>query len=108
MSRVPCAATCECGSGSGCIGPVARSDSGGRDGSSSTSCVIVARAASTIASESRLGCERIPPVEAGDEKDGPGMEATATAPSPACDTEEVEAYAADDGSGGVSAVESNT
>jgi hypothetical protein len=64
------------------------------------------RAASTIASESRLGCERTPPVEAGDEKDGPG--AAAATPSPACGTEEVEAYATDEDSGGISPAESNT
>jgi hypothetical protein len=101
-----CACACECECACACVGPVAKSDSGGRDGSASTSCIMFVRAASTIASESRLVCERTPPVDAWDEKDGPG--AAAATPSPACDTEEVELYAADEGSGGVSVAESNT
>ena len=104
MSSAACVAACECGCT--CIGPAARSDSGGRDGGSSTSCNIFARAASTIASESRLGCERIPPEDGGDEKDGPGATAATLSPSPAWATEEVEAYPA--GSSGVSPPESNT
>jgi len=87
------------------------SESGGRDGKpSSTSCNMFVRAASTIASESRLGCECTPPVGAWDVKDGPGAVAAAATPSPslACATEEVEAYAAVEGSGGISAAESKT
>ena len=87
------------------------SESGGRDGkSSSTSCNMFVKAASTIASESRLGCVCTPPVGTWDAKDGPGAVATAATPppSPACATEEVEAYAADEGSGGISAAESKT
>ena len=104
MSSAACVAACECECA--CIGPAARSDSGGRDGGSSTSCSIFARAASTIASESRLGCERTPPVDAGDEKDGPGAVAATLSPEPACATEEVDVYPA--GSSGVSPPESNT
>jgi hypothetical protein len=87
------------------------SESGGSDGkSSSTSCNMFVRAASTIASESRLGCDCTLPVGAWDAKDGPGAVAAAAtpSPSPACATEEVEAYAAGEGSGGISAAESKT
>lgn len=68
------------------------------------------RAASTNASESRLGCDCKPPVGTWDAKDGPGAVATEATPSPslACATEEVEAYAAGKGSGGISAAESKT
>jgi hypothetical protein len=84
------------------------SESGGRDGKSpSTSCNMFVRAASTIASESRLGCDCTPPVGAWD---GPGAVVAAATPSLslACATEEVEAYAAGKGSGGISAAESKT
>lgn len=87
------------------------SESGGRDGkSSSTSCNMFVKAWSTIASESRLGCDCTPPVSAWDVKDGPGAVAAAVTPSPSpvCATEEVEAYAAAEGSGGISAAESKT
>ena len=87
------------------------SESGGRDGkSSSTSCNMFVRAASTIASESRLGCDCTPPVGIWDAKEGPGAVAAAATPSPplACATEEVEAYAAGEGSSGISAAESKT
>jgi hypothetical protein len=46
MSRAACT----------CVAPALKGDIGGRGGS--PSCIIVIRAASTIASESRLGCER--------------------------------------------------
>jgi hypothetical protein len=67
------------------------------------------KAASTIASESRLGCD-CTPVGAWDAKDGPGAVAAAVTPSLSllCATEEIEAYAADEGSGGISAAESKT
>ncbi len=84
----------------------------GRDGRSpSTSCNVFIRAASTIASESRLGCDCTLPVGAWDEKDnGPGAVVAAVTPllSLACAMDEIEAYAAGEGSGGVSAAESNT
>jgi hypothetical protein len=84
------------------------SESGGRDGkSSSTSCNMFVRAASTIASESKLVCDCTPPVGTWDAKDGPGAEAAEAtpSPSPACATE---AYAAGEDSGGISAAESKT
>jgi len=83
------------------------SESGGRDGkSSSTSCNMFARAASTIASESRLGCDCTPPVGAWDVKDRPGV--ATPPPSLACATEEAVAYAAGEVSSGISAAESIT
>jgi len=87
------------------------SESGGRVGkSSSTSCNMFVRVASTIASESRLGCDCTPPEGTWDAKDGPRAVAAVATPSLslACATEEVEAYAAGKGSGGISAAESKT
>jgi len=75
---------------------------------------MLLRAASTIASESRLGYERTPRDNVWDEKDDdarPGAEAAAgvAVPSPTDPTEEIgAAAAAEEGSAGSSAAESNT
>jgi len=101
-------------------GPAARSESGGRgrDGRSSTSCNMLVRAASTIASESRLGCERSKPRDPWDDKKGgwTGGRATATAaaaavrsPSDATEDDEIGLdAAAESSSGGASTAVSNT
>ena len=97
-------------------GPAARSESGGRgrDGRSSTSCIMLVRAASTIASESRLGCERSKPRDPWDDKKGgwTGGRAAAAAvrsPSDATEDDEIGLDAAADGSSdGASTAVSNT
>jgi hypothetical protein len=81
------------------VGPAARSARGGRDGSSSTSCIMFDRAASTIASESKLGCERTPR-DAGDEEKG-WMPGTVARPSPSVAADdEIEVDAAAETKGG--------
>jgi hypothetical protein len=101
MSSDECACTCVCACD--LAGPAARSARGGRDGSSSTSCIMFDRAASTIASESKLGCERTPR-DAGDEEKGcmPGTVARPSTSAAADDEIEVDAAAAETkgGSGG--------
>lgn len=96
-------------------GPAARSESGGRgrDGRSSTSCIMLVRAASTIASESRLGCERSKPRDPWDDKKGgwTGGRAAAAVRSPSDATEDDEIgldAAAESSSGGASTAVSNT
>lgn len=99
-------------------GPAARSESGGRDGRSSTSCIMLVRAASTIASESRLGCDRSKPRDPWDDKKGgwtggrvAAAAATAAVRSPSDATEDDEiglGAAAEGSSGGASTVVSNT
>ena len=104
-------------------GPAARSESGGRgrDGRSSTSCIKLVRAASAIASESRLRCERSRPRDPWDDKKGgwTGGRAAARAaaaaavpvrsPSDATEDDEIGLdAAAEDCSGGVSTAVSNT
>lgn len=101
MSRAACTAACECACA--CVVPATRSDSGGREGSPSTSCIMFDKAASTTASESRLGCERTPR-DVWDENEGPG----AAAPSPSAVMDEAEAGAVAEVSSGVSTAESNT
>ena len=93
-------------------GPAARSESGGRDGKSSTSCIMPVRAASTIASESRLACERSKPRDPWDDKKGGwtgGRAAAVRSPSDATEDDEIGLDAAAEGSsGGASTAVSNT
>lgn len=100
-------------------GPAATSERGERDGRSSTPCIMLVRAASTIASESRLGCERSKPRDPCDDKKGgwTGGRAAATAvaaaavrsPSDATEDDEIGLDAAAEGSsGGASTAVSNT